>query len=210
ETQPGILRVDQFNAPIEAWRDRHPLSYEGLAMIQRHTSGGYLYKSLTRGASGIEGIALGRTTSAVPTNCVKQVKKKHLRALVTGWERGYREFDFGVRAPRSSYASPLAFAPISCGANKMAAMAELEADEQALIFPNPAQRGSDLNIVPTVDEGLFSLRIVDAMGRTVREMQQELKGKTTLRLELGDLPAGAYHVLIQEGASTRKATLMIQ
>ena len=59
------------------------------------------------------------------------------------------------------------------------------------VYPNPAQAATTLALT-RVPAGTFHLIVVDALGRTVRQL--EATGGTTQPLDLGDLATGTYLV----------------
>jgi hypothetical protein len=74
------------------------------------------------------------------------------------------------------------------------------------LYPNPTQNGQATLLVPT-GTGAGQVRVLDALGRLVREQALVVGGATTLKL--AGLPAGVYMVRVQAGSeqATRRLTI---
>jgi hypothetical protein len=74
------------------------------------------------------------------------------------------------------------------------------------LYPNPTQNGQATLLVPT-GTGAGQVRVLDALGRLVREQALVVGGATTLKLV--GLPAGVYMVRVQAGSeqATRRLTI---
>ncbi|MBJ6143936.1 T9SS type A sorting domain-containing protein [Hymenobacter sp. BT559] len=74
------------------------------------------------------------------------------------------------------------------------------------LYPNPTQNGQTTLLVPT-GTGAGQVRVLDALGRLVREQALVVGGATTLKLD--GLPAGVYLVRVQAGSeqATRRLTI---
>ncbi len=76
-------------------------------------------------------------------------------------------------------------------------------------YPNPSPGPVNLTLHPS-GNGTLELRLIDALGRTVRKLQQQVTpGTVTLQLDAGDLPSGTYTVLLtDERGSSRSWPLL--
>ena len=74
------------------------------------------------------------------------------------------------------------------------------------LYPNPTQNGQATLLVPT-GTSAGQVRVLDALGRLVREQTLVVGGATTLKL--AGLPAGVYLVRVQAGSeqATRRLTI---
>ena len=80
----------------------------------------------------------------------------------------------------------------------------------ARILPNPAE--GETTIRMTLNERSdVSINLVDNLGRTVRSIRQPNveAGQRTFRLDLADLPTGAYLVAIEAGGERRSTQLQV-
>ena len=85
---------------------------------------------------------------------------------------------------------------------------ELNAIEKLAIYPNPS---SDLiNVSIDITSNSHELTIVDAQGSVVFSKEYTNLTSGTLRVELGNLSAGIYSVLLKEGDVKKVARLLVQ
>ncbi|MEO8761955.1 MAG: T9SS type A sorting domain-containing protein [Bacteroidia bacterium] len=75
------------------------------------------------------------------------------------------------------------------------------------LYPNPANNEINIEFQST-EEDLFTITIVDLMGRTFKTLTQlSTQGKNNIVMNVSDIPAGSYHVIIAGTYGSRPQTL---
>ena len=70
------------------------------------------------------------------------------------------------------------------------------------LYPNPATLATTLDLTALPAAASYQLRLFDGLGRQVR--QAAMPGGQATRLDLQDLPAGIYQVLLTDGSALRQ------
>jgi hypothetical protein len=78
-----------------------------------------------------------------------------------------------------------------------------------LVYPNPAKEQATF-IFNTKEEGAYVIKVMDIMGRTIREENSKaISGDNTHVLQLNDIAKGTYIIFLQKGTEMYKTKLLI-
>ena len=98
-------------------------------------------------------------------------------------------------------------ATVSAVVDNIVPTGEPDAADLWTIVPNPADIYLDIRFRGDALPDAH-LRLFDLLGREVRSAN--MANRSTIRMELGDLPAGSYQLLIREGGQTVVRPVVIQ
>lgn len=78
------------------------------------------------------------------------------------------------------------------------------------IFPNPATDLARM-VMETREQGQAIIRVMDLNGRVIKNFGRDLSaGLQQIDLDLGDVPAGLYQVVLSQGTETQVSRIVIQ
>lgn len=78
------------------------------------------------------------------------------------------------------------------------------------VYPNPTNEQATFTF-NTKEEGAYVIKIIDIMGRTIREENgKAISGDNTQEIHVNDLAKGTYMIFLQKGMDVYKTKLLIQ
>lgn len=109
-------------------------------------------------------------------------------------------------APEPVLGEPAAFLPlISSQPSRKQTNPEIGAQLELLVYPNPGNGDFKLKL-PGIETGTVAVKVIDNMGRLVH--QETVEVESEISLELQELPAGFYQLIVLNGKSHLGSTLV--